>query len=179
MNQGRAAPVSNLRTGKHQRGVFLIEALVAILIFSLGILGMVAMGATAVSAQSDAQYRSDADGWANEIASQIALKVDRGLSTDTESTRAGKLRTSLLEFAHQPSGGACVFSGGVSGRDEVTAWANKITAAGTGLPGAAPTSLQIAVSNNTADFNQVVITICWQAPTDKAMRKHMLVSYVN
>ena len=164
-----------------QRGVFLIEALVAILIFSLGILGMVAMGATAVSAQSDAQYRSDADAFANAIVSQIALNVDRGTPTDTESTRAGKIHASLLEFGHQQTATTtdCVFSGGASTRSEVTDWAAKITAAGTGLPGTGVPNLQIAIPDDPAKFNQIVVTICWKAPTDRALRKHMLISYVN
>ncbi|MGZ5716211.1 MAG: type IV pilus modification PilV family protein, partial [Caldimonas sp.] len=60
---------------KPQQGVMLIEALIAILIFSLGILGMVAMGGVAIAAQSDAQYRTEAANYANEIASQIALDM--------------------------------------------------------------------------------------------------------
>lgn len=179
MNKHRNAPSTSRRSARRQRGVFLIEALVAILIFSLGILGMIAMGATAVSAQSDAQYRSDADGLANEIASQIALKVDRGLSTDSAAVRASKLQTSLLDFAHQPAGDNCVFSGDPSSKAAVTEWIDKVKAVGSGLPGVEDSSVQIAVSNNAANFNQVVITICWKAPTDKAMRKHMLVTYVN
>ena len=50
-----------------QRGVFLIEALLAILIFSLGILTLVAIQTTAISAQSDAQYRSEAANLANLV----------------------------------------------------------------------------------------------------------------
>ena len=54
---------------RRQGGFFLIEAMVAILIFALGILGLVAMGGTAVSSQSDAQYRTEAAGLADSIAS--------------------------------------------------------------------------------------------------------------
>ena len=43
-----------------QRGMFLLEALVGILIFSIGILALVAMQATAITAQADAQYRVEA-----------------------------------------------------------------------------------------------------------------------
>ena len=43
-----------------QAGFFMLEALVAILIFSLGILGLVAMGSVAINAQNDAQYRTEA-----------------------------------------------------------------------------------------------------------------------
>src|SRR5436190_10013246 len=60
-----------------QRGFFLIEAMVAILIFALGILGLVAMGGTAVSSQSDAQYRTEASSLADAIAAQIALGIVR------------------------------------------------------------------------------------------------------
>jgi len=62
---------------RHQGGFFLIEALVAILIFSLGVLGLVAMGSAAIAAQSDAQYRTEAAALADEIASKISLNVDR------------------------------------------------------------------------------------------------------
>ena len=53
-----------------QHGFFLLEALIALLIFSLGILGMVGMGGAAIAAQSDAQYRTEAANYANEIAMQ-------------------------------------------------------------------------------------------------------------
>ncbi|MBK7423202.1 MAG: prepilin-type cleavage/methylation domain-containing protein, partial [Propionivibrio sp.] len=64
-------------TAHSQQGVFLIEALIGILIFSLGVLAMVALGTTAVSAQSDAQYRTEAANLATEIASEISLHADR------------------------------------------------------------------------------------------------------
>jgi type IV pilus assembly protein PilV len=51
----------------HQSGVMLIEALIALLIFSIGILGIVGMQASAVQASSDAKYRSDAALLANEL----------------------------------------------------------------------------------------------------------------
>src|SRR3990167_3668994 len=59
-----------------QRGVFLIEALLGILIFSLGILSLVAMQTAAVSAQSDARYRIDAANLADQIISEISLNVN-------------------------------------------------------------------------------------------------------
>lgn len=43
-----------------QQGAVLMEALVAILIFSFGILGIVGMQATAIQQSSDARYRADA-----------------------------------------------------------------------------------------------------------------------
>lgn len=43
-----------------QGGSILLEALISILIFSIGILGLVGMQAAAISSTSDAQYRSTA-----------------------------------------------------------------------------------------------------------------------
>ena len=76
-----------------KRGFFLIEAMVAILIFALGILGLVAMGGTAVSSQSDAQYRTEASSLADAIAGEVAL----GSTARARPTR----RRRLLNFAHQ------------------------------------------------------------------------------
>lgn len=49
-----------MRQGKHQHGFALLEALIAILIFSLGILGIVGMQAVAVKQSTDARYRAEA-----------------------------------------------------------------------------------------------------------------------
>ncbi|MFM9968987.1 MAG: type IV pilus modification protein PilV [Burkholderiales bacterium] len=54
-----------------QRGAMLLEALVAILIFSVGILAVVGMQATAVKAAADAKYRSEASLLANELLGQM------------------------------------------------------------------------------------------------------------
>lgn len=43
-----------------QRGVVLLEALIAILIFSLGVLGIVGLQASMIKNTSDAKYRSEA-----------------------------------------------------------------------------------------------------------------------
>ena len=43
-----------------QRGGFLLEALVGILIFTLGVLGLLALQGRAIGYSSDAQYRGEA-----------------------------------------------------------------------------------------------------------------------
>lgn len=52
---------------RQQRGVMLLEALIGLLIFSVGILAMLGMQATAMRATIDAKYRSEAGFLANEI----------------------------------------------------------------------------------------------------------------
>ena len=163
-----------------QSGVFLIEAMVALLIFALGVLGMVALGGIAVASQSDARARTDAGALADEIAGTIALQVARPLNPGT------LLRTvdpaSLATFEHRPtSAGYCSFSGPDSAVASVTNWAAKAYTTGLGLPGlpGADNTRQQIVVNTATGFNRVEITICWQAPSDTALRRHTLVTYVN
>jgi type IV pilus assembly protein PilV len=58
-----------------QQGVMLIEALIGILIFSIGILALIGMQGTAIKNTTDARYRSDAAYLASSIASQIRLDM--------------------------------------------------------------------------------------------------------
>lgn len=54
-----------------QQGATLIEALVAVLIFSIGILAVIAMQAFAVSTVTDAKYRADASFLANQALGRL------------------------------------------------------------------------------------------------------------
>lgn len=65
----------NVRPPFKQRGFVLIEALIGILIFSLGILAMLGMQAVGMRTVIDAKYRSEAAFLANQIVSE--MWVDR------------------------------------------------------------------------------------------------------
>jgi type IV pilus assembly protein PilV len=54
-----------------QGGVMLLEALIAILIFSMGILAIVGMQATAIQDLGEAKYRSDAAFLADQILAEM------------------------------------------------------------------------------------------------------------
>ena len=95
-------------TRGRQQGSTLLEALVAILIFSLGILAIIGMQAASISASSEAKYRSDA----NLIVSGLLGRMQSG-------------DPATLAAAYIGSSG----TGGV----EYTAWLPKVQAA---LPGA-------------------------------------------
>jgi type IV pilus assembly protein PilV len=147
----------------------LIESMVAILIFSMGILALVGMYATATTRTSDSQYRVEAANFANRILGQIWANVDR--STDATLTNT------LLAFQHRPGGGGCAFSGNPSANAAVTQWVNDITATGTGLPGADNAMQQILV--DTANANRVTVTVCWRAPSDTVTHRHVVVANIN
>lgn len=63
--------MNNHRSMKRQRGVLLLEGLLAILIFSLGVLGMIGLQATAIKQSSAAKYRTDASLMANQLIGQM------------------------------------------------------------------------------------------------------------
>ena len=54
-----------------QQGVMLIEALIGILIFSIGILALLGMQALAIKTTTDARYRSEAAFLINQVTSQM------------------------------------------------------------------------------------------------------------
>lgn len=64
----------NLKKLTQQSGLMLIEVLVSILIFSIGILGMVGLQVTATQNSANAEYRTMASGLANDLVSQMWLR---------------------------------------------------------------------------------------------------------
>lgn len=63
------------RAPNKQQGIMLLEALIGILIFSIGILAMLGMQAIGMRATIDAKYRSEASYLANQVIGQ--MWVDR------------------------------------------------------------------------------------------------------
>jgi len=171
-NTHRQACASAPPRGQH--GVFLIEALLAILIFSLGILTLVAIQTAAITAQNDAQYRVEGANFADQIVSEIWLNVKRDSGTVNVA--------SLQEFQYRTAGANCAYTANKTDPSVhalVTAWLDSITHAGTGLPGATAATQQILVDTSGTGYNKVTVTVCWQSPLDAAPHRHTLVSFIN
>ena len=74
--------LETLRPPSHrQRGAFLLEALIGILIFTLGVLGLVALQGRAISYTSDAQYRGEAAYLANAYVSRMWADARANITT--------------------------------------------------------------------------------------------------
>ena len=168
-----------MKPTSQQSGVMIIEALIGILIFMIGILALIAMQATAIRATQDARYRTEAVNYANDLLNRIVVNVDR--------TNPATLQTSLAAFQHQPTTGAhCSYSGAVSANALLVDWEELVT--GTSgltplprkpLPGTDATMVQVLVNTAAGAYNTVSITLCWRAPDDPVARKHVLVSYIS
>lgn len=151
-----------------QRGMMLIESLVAILLIVLGIMGIAGLTARSLTSTGQAHYRTEAGLYAAQIVHNISLKVDRS------SPEA--LAASLQQFKHQTTGDSalCSFSG--AGTDNADL--GNILSAVRGLPGAVEAHQQILVDTSTG-LNQVTVTLCWEAQANTGLRNYQLQAYIH
>jgi type IV pilus assembly protein PilV len=155
------------RPASQQRGIVLIDAMVAILIFSVGILGMVALQGSAMEMTGSANYRINAAMLADHVIAQMWA---------TDPTQ--------LNTLFEGSGGGDDSSGGAS----YTAWAKSMDCtvkphATNCLPGAKanPPSIDVVKQDITASGNtqyKVTVTVYWQAPSDSTKHKYVSVTAI-
>ena len=145
------------RHGK-QDGVALLEALIAILIFSFGVIGLVGAQAAAIKSAGDAKLRTDASYLAGQIISR--MWVDRA---------------NLADYAHFTGGSDCTFTGTAAASANVTEWLGSTTQSGTVgyLPNGAG---QIVVETGT---NLVTVTVCWRTPQETVTHNYTTTALIS
>jgi type IV pilus assembly protein PilV len=89
-----------------QRGSFLLEALISILIVALGILGLIGLQARAIQSVDDAQYRAEAAFVANALLGQMWVYDRTKLLSDFDSTLTGPGYTEFKAWVGQRLPGA-------------------------------------------------------------------------
>lgn len=139
----------DMNTQRTQRGSMLIEALVGLLVFVFGVLGLIGMQAVAAKAAGDAKYRGEAAAFAEQIVGQMQASNHATLEADFQA-----------------------------GEPKYDAWVNAVKAAGSGLPGAsiAGNEPQLTLS---ADKKYWTITVRWQAPNEQAAHKYTTTAWIN
>jgi type IV pilus assembly protein PilV len=95
------------RSRKSQAGVMLIEALVAILIFSVGVIAVMGMQAVSIEQVSAAKYRTDASYLANQITGQMWTDITN-LSTYATAGSTGRAPWDATVAGTLPSGTATI-----------------------------------------------------------------------
>lgn len=80
---------------KKQQGSMLLEALIGILIFSMGILAIVGLQSSAIRATTDAKYRVDASFLANQIIGQIWVDPGYVVSSTNEAAWLARIAAAL------------------------------------------------------------------------------------
>ncbi len=126
-----------MKSRNSQRGAVLLDGLIAILVFSVGILGMIALQGTAVKLTTDSKYRTDAAMLADQAIAQMW-----GVSNNS---------TLLANFA---TGGTC------------TAPANCYSTWAAGVQAQLPGVTTANKPTITFDANGATVIVFWQAPND-------------
>jgi type IV pilus assembly protein PilV len=103
---------SRVRAPRRQHGGFLLEALVGILIFTLGVLGLVALQSRAIAYSSDAQYRGEAAYLANAYVSK--MWADARANIPARYVAAGQPEYDALAAAVARLPGAAAIAGNPS-----------------------------------------------------------------
>ena len=139
-----------------QTGVMLLEGLIAVLVFSVGILAMVGLQAAAIKNSSDATYRSEASYMANQILAQMWADQANLASYKLNDTDAN----------------ACVAGANTSNYAGVQGWlANDIGR----LPGTANLHQRIVI----AASNVVTVTLCWKGPQEIGFHNFVASAQIN
>lgn len=136
-----------------QQGSVLLEALIAILIFSIGILGIIGLQATMINNTLDARYRTDAAFLANQILAQMwADPVNTTAGLDVNSS-----------YACNP----CTTTNGNANTQEWVAQIQTTSTSLPSLPGVTNKTNQPSIAIDQAS-NKVTISLFWQSPQNPA-----------
>ncbi len=138
-----------------QQGVVLLEALIGILIFSLGVLALVAMQAVSISNVSNARFRTEAAFLANEIISEIW--VDRGANY-----------SNVVRYE--------IANGTTSSYAPAVRWVEKVRSL---LPGSDVNGPDVAIVTPASGGRQVTVTLRWKAPDAVAVSNHVAVAFIS
>lgn len=94
------------RTPALQRGSFLLEALIAILIVAFGVLGLVGLQARVLQQVDDAQYRSEAVFMTNTLIGQMWTTPYANIAADFTGPGTGARYTEFRDWVQQRLPGA-------------------------------------------------------------------------
>lgn len=136
-----------------QSGVMLLEALIGILIFSLGILAMVGMQSVAIRLATDSRDRAEASNLANQLIGQMWVN-----------------RAALASYQYSGSGSAPA---------ALTSWITQVNAA---LPNAtaSPPIVTVGASPLGASVGtQTTVTLRWSSTTDPTVHQYVMTAYIN
>lgn len=141
-----------------QGGMMLLEALLGILLFSIGILGLIGLQGVSIKNTTEARYRSEAAYLANQIVGR--MWVDRSNLASYALTTGTTCNTGATTALQQ--------------------WLCQVEATLPGITTAAPTRPTIAVAADT-----VTVTLHWRVGSNSAItdnsdiRSYVLITRIN
>lgn len=146
-----------------QAGAMLVEGLLAILVFSIGVLALVALQAVSIRQSGEARTRTEASMLANQLLGQMWAAQAQG---------SGEVHARLAAYEHHPDSVVCEEGEAPSSEQAVIDWLNDVTAI---LPGAMSTHQRITVN----DKNEVQVTLCWQSLPEATWHQYQVTSLIS
>lgn len=136
-----------------QKGVMLIEALIAILIFSIGILAVVGMQSIAIKNVTESRSRSEAAFLASELLAQ--MWIDQNISPAGANTS----NVTVGNYDYQGTGSVPV---------RLAGWVGRVNAK---LPGSTQAGVKpkVTITNASASGATVKIELFWQQPEEASL----------
>ena len=148
-----------------QRGSFVLEALIAILLFAIGVLAIVGLQAASIKNAAGAKYRTDASLLANQVIGQMWI--------DDKSNAA--LAANFCGSA--PASGVCappaVAVACAADGANYLAWASAVEQT---LPGVSNVN---APTITMCSDNSAIVTVYWQSPNENAPHNYSTVATIN
>jgi type IV pilus assembly protein PilV len=132
----------------HQTGSYLLEALIAMLIFAFGVLGLIGLLGSSLRITNDARYRSEAANLAGAMVAEMWT-----MTSDQMDTQFG-------------TGGA-----------RLTAWRNKAKAL-LPTADTYPPTVDLTQAGLSPESRTVVVTVFWQLPGEKELHQHLMTAQI-
>jgi type IV pilus assembly protein PilV len=142
-------PLAATNARRRQSGSYLLEALIAILIFSFGILGLIGLLGSSIRITNDARYRSEA---ANLASAMIAeMWTMPAAQMDTEFGSSG---------------------------NKLADWKTKIAGLLPSATGANAPTVDLTQPGLSPESRTVVVTVFWQMPGEAERHQHLMTAQI-
>lgn len=133
---------------QRQQGSVVLEALISILLFAIGILAIIGLQAASIKNVAAAKYRTDASLLANQVIGQMWV--------------SNKSNATLIANYSSPAGASYV------------AWANTVAQALPGVSGVPANAPTIAIDAS----NNATVTVFWQAPDETVAHNYSAIAVI-
>ena len=144
----KTRPMSAPRAPRRQRGSYLLEALIAILIFSFGVLGLIGLLGSSIRITNDARYRTEAANLAGAMISDMWTMTAAEMDT---------------KFG----------SGGTKLADWQTKAAELLPSAA-----ANPPTVDLTQPGFSPQSRTVVVTVYWKLPGESELHQHLMTAQI-
>jgi len=128
-----------------QKGSYLLEALVAVLVFSFGVLGLVGIVAQSVRATNDARYRAEAANLAAAVVGEMWATAAADLDTQYGT-----------------------------GGTKLAAWQTQVGGLLPSASGANAPQIDLTQPGLSSRARSVVVTVFWQLPGDSTRHQYVM-----